>query len=173
LFDISFFGVGMSLFTSRSLFLLAFIGCLLTMLGALYLEHALALEPCPLCIVQRICVMLFGVVCLLAAVHGPGMLGQRLYSVLLLVIVAAGGGTAARQIWLQSLPPEQTPACIPPLDYLMDSLPFQDVVSVVLHGSADCAEVTWTLFTLSIAEWSLLAFVGMLLFSLLQLLRRA
>ncbi|SDU33999.1 disulfide bond formation protein DsbB [Pseudomonas pohangensis] len=163
----------MSFLTSRGLFLLAFIGCLLIMAGALYLEHVVGLEPCPLCIVQRICVMLFGLVCLLAAVHGPGMLGQRIYAVLLLLIVAAGGGTAARQVWLQSMPADQLPACIPPLDYLMDSLPFQDVVKVVLHGSADCAEVSWSLFTLSIAEWSLLAFLGMLVFALLQLLRRS
>ncbi len=159
--------------SSRTLFLLAFIGCLLIMLGALYLEHVVGLEPCPLCIVQRVCVMLFGVASLLAALHGPGKVGQRIYAVVLLLIAAAGAGTAARQVWLQSVPADQLPACIPPLDYLMDSLPFQDVVRVVLHGSADCAEVSWTLFTLSIAEWSLLAFAGMLLFSLLQLLRRA
>lgn len=163
----------MSFLTSRTLFLLAFIGCLLIMAGALYLEHVVGLEPCPLCIVQRICVMLFGILCLLAALHGPGVTGQRLYSVLLLLIVGVGGGTAARQVWLQSVPADQLPACIPPLDYLMDALPFQDVVSVVLHGSANCAEVSWSLFTLSIAEWSLLAFIGMLVFSLLQLLRRA
>ena len=148
--------------SSRTLFLLAFIGCLLIMAGALYLEHVVGLEPCPLCIVQRICVMLFGVLCLVAAVHNPGRLGQCLYAGLLLLLTLAGGGTAARQVWLQSVPADQLPSCIPPLDYLMDSL----------HGSADCAEVGWTLFTLSIAEWSLLAFAGMLLFSLLQLLRR-
>lgn len=163
----------MSLFSSRRLFLLAFVGCVLIMLGALYLEHVVGLQPCPLCIVQRICMMLFGAVCLLAALHGPGQLGQRAYAILLLLIAAAGGGTAMRQVWLQSIPADQLPACIPPLDYLMDSLPFQDVVRVVLHGSADCAEVSWTLFTLGIAEWSLLAFAGMMVFSLLQLLRRA
>ena len=163
----------MAFFSSRRLFLLAFVGCLLIMLGALYLEHVVGLEPCPLCIVQRICVMLFAAVCLLAALQGPGKTGQRAYALLLLLIAAAGGGTAVRQVWLQSMPAEQLPACIPPLDYLMDSLPFQDVVRLVLHGSADCAEVSWTLFTLSIAEWSLLAFAGMLAFSLLQLLRRA
>ena len=163
----------MSFLSSRSLFLLAFIGCLLIMAGALYLEHVVGLAPCPLCVVQRICVILFGLACLIAALHGPGLLGQRLYACLLLLLALAGGGTAARQVWLQSVPADQLPSCIPPLDYLMDTLPFQKIVAVVLHGSADCAEVTWTLFSLSIAEWSLLAFVGMLLFSLLQLLRRA
>jgi disulfide bond formation protein DsbB len=43
---------------------------------------------------------------------------------------------------------------------------------LVLHGSADCAEVNWTLLGMSIPEWSLLAFVMMVAFSLYQLLRR-
>lgn len=162
----------MPLVSSRTLFLLAFVGCLLIMAGALYLEHVVGLQPCPLCVVQRVCVMLFGLLCLLAAVHGPGMLGQRLYAGLLMLITLTGAGTAARQVWLQSVPADQLPSCIPPLDYLMDTLPFQEIVRVVLHGSADCAEVSWTLFTLSVAEWSLLAFVGMLVFALLQMFRR-
>ena len=162
----------MPLVSSRTLFLLAFVGCLLIMAGALYLEHVVGLQPCPLCVVQRVCVMLFGLLCLLAAVHGPGMLGQRLYAGLLMLITLTGAGTAARQVWLQSVPADQLPSCIPPLDYLMDTLPFQDIVQVVLHGRADCAEVSWTLFTLSVAEWSLLAFVGMLVFALLQMFRR-
>ena len=162
----------MAFFSSRRLFLLAFVGCVLIMLGAVYLEHVVGLQPCPLCVVQRVCVMLFGLLCLLAAVHGPGMLGQRLYAGLLMLITLTGAGTAARQVWLQSVPADQLPSCIPPLDYLMDTLPFQEIVRVVLHGSADCAEVSWTLFTLSVAEWSLLAFVGMLVFALLQMFRR-
>ena len=44
---------------------------------------------------------------------------------------------------------------------------------LVLHGSADCAEVNWTLLGMSIPEWSLLAFAGMVLFAGYQLLRRA
>lgn len=162
----------MSLASPRHLYLLAFVGCLLLMAGALYLEHQVGLEPCPLCIVQRVCVILFGLVCLLAAIHGPGRLGVRLYAVLTLLIAAAGAGTAGRQVWLQHIPADQLPSCLPPLDYLMDALPLQDIVRLVLHGSADCAEAGWTLLGLNVPQWSLLAFVGMLLFSLLQLLRR-
>lgn len=157
----------------RTLFLLAFLACVAIMGGALYLEHVLGQEPCPLCIVQRICVIVFGVFCLLAALQGPARTGQRVYAVLLLLAAGVGAGTAGRQVWLQNMPTDQLPACIPPLDYLMDTLPFQDIIRVVLHGSADCAAVSWTLLGMSIAEWSLLAFVGMLVFSFYQLLRRA
>lgn len=163
----------MSLARPRSLFLLGFLGCVVLMGVALYLEHAVGLTPCPLCIVQRICVIAFGVFCLIAAIHGPGRTGQRVYAAFALLSGAAGAATAGRQVWLQSVPADQLPSCLPSLEYMMGALPFQEIVRLVLHGTADCAEVTWTLFGLSIPEWSLLAFAGMILFALYQLLRRA
>ncbi|MGX5221383.1 disulfide bond formation protein B [Pseudomonas segetis] len=162
----------MQLASPRSLFLLAFLGCVALMGGALYLEHVVGLEPCPLCILQRIAVILFGLFCLIAAIHGPGRIGRRIYAALALFSALVGAGTAARQIWLQSIPADQLPACLPSLEYMMDALPFQEIIRVVLHGSADCAEVNWTLFGMSIPEWSLLAFIAMIIFALLQLFRR-
>ncbi|MCO6055860.1 disulfide bond formation protein B [Pseudomonas sp. MOB-449] len=162
----------MSLASPRSLFLLAFLACVAVMGGALYLEHALGLEPCPLCIVQRIFIIGFGIICLIAALHGPERMGRRIYAALALLFAVGGAATAGRQVWLQSVPADQLPACLPSLDYIMEALPFQDIVKLMLHGTADCAEVTWTLFGMSIPEWSLLAFAGCILFSLYQLLRR-
>ncbi|WP_349568544.1 disulfide bond formation protein B [Azotobacter salinestris] len=163
----------MSLASPRSLFLLAFLGCIALLGGALYLEHGVGLEPCPLCIVQRIFVILFGLVCLVAALHGPAPTGQRLYAGVALFAALGGAATAGRQVWLQNIPPDQLPSCLPSLEYMMEALPFQEIVRQVLHGTADCAEVGWTLFGMSLPEWSLLAFVAMILFTLLQLLRQA
>lgn len=163
----------MNLLSSRALFFLAFLGCALTMAIALYLEHAMGLLPCPLCIVQRVCVIAFGLLCLIAALHGPERTGQRVYAGLTLLFAVFGGGTAVRQIWLQSLPPDQLPSCLPSLEYMMEALPFQEIVRLVLHGTAECAEVKWTLLGLSVPEWSLLAFLFLGLFSLCQFVRRA
>jgi protein dithiol:quinone oxidoreductase len=162
----------MSLASPRGLFFAAFIFCLATMGGALYLEHVLGQEPCPLCVVQRVCIIIFGLICAAAAVHAPGRGGQRGYAGVALLSALAGAGTAGRQVWLQNVPADELPACLPSLDYMMQALPFQDIVRLVLHGSADCAEVNWTLLGMSIPEWSLLAFVGLIVFSVYQLLRR-
>lgn len=162
----------MSQASPRLMFLLAFIASLLIMAGALYLEHVVGLAPCPLCIVQRVAVIAFGLVCLLAALHGPARLGRRIYAALALLSAAGGAAMAGRQIWLQGVPPDELPACLPSLDYMLEALPFLETLRLLLHGTADCAEITWTLFGMSIAEWSLLAFIGMLLFALYQLLRR-
>ena len=73
---------------------------------------------------------------------------------------------------LKGVPADQLEACLPSLEFMMEALPMQDIVRLVFQGSADCAEVKWTLFGMSIPEWSLLGFIGMLLFCLFQLLRR-
>ena len=159
----------MSPASPRSLFLFAFLACVAIMGGALYLEHVLGQQPCPLCIIQRVCVIVFGVVCLLAAVHAPG----RGYAGLAGLAALVGAGTAGRQVWLQNVPLDQLPACLPSFDYMLEALPFQEIFRLVLQGSADCAEVNWTLLGMSIPEWSLLAFAGMLLFAGYQWLRRA
>jgi len=163
----------MSPFGSRLLFLLGFAFCLVLMLVALYLEHVKGLIPCPLCLVQRGFFILAGIACLIGALHNPARLGRRIYAITLLLFAALGAASAGRQIWLQTLPPEQLAACLPPLDFMLEVMPFTEVLGKVLHGTADCAEVSWTLFGLSIADWSLLAFCGLMALALFQLFRRA
>lgn len=163
----------MQLPATRSLFLLAFLGCLGLMAIALYLEHVQGIEPCPLCHVQRFAVVLFGVICLLAAIHSPARLGQRIYAVLGSLTAVFGIATAGRQIWLQGLPKDQLPACLPSLEFMLEAFPLQEVISKMLHGTADCAEVTWTLLGLSIAELSMINFLTMLAFSVFIVLRKS
>lgn len=162
----------MQLPPTRLLFLLAFLGCAGLMAVALYLEHVTGLEPCPLCHVQRLAVVLFGSVCLLATLHNPALLGRRIYALLAMLAAAFGIATAGRQIWLQGLPEDQLPACLPPLEFMLEAFPLQDIITKMLHGTADCAEVNWTLLGFNIAELSMLSFIGMLVFSLFILLRK-
>ena len=162
----------MQLPSSRLLFSFAFLGCAGIIAIALYLEHVVGLVPCPLCYVQRVAVILFGMVCLLAARHNPACLGQRIYAVLSALAAGLGLAAAGRQIWLQGLPEDQLPACLPSLDYMLEAFPIQDIISKMLHGTADCAEVTWTLLGLNLAEFSLIGFIMMLIFSIFIMLRK-
>src|SRR5690606_41276694 len=106
----------------RSLFFLAFAGCALLIGVALYMEHVMGLLPCPLCIVQRICIIGFGLVCLVAGIHSPGRGGRVAYSVLALLFAILGAATAGRQIWLQSVPADQLPSCLPSPESMMEAL---------------------------------------------------
>ncbi len=127
---------------------------------AYYLQHG-GLEPCPLCIFQRMAVFALGVVFLLAFVHNAGRLGGRVYAVLMGLTALVGMGLSGRHIYIQALPEGSVPACGATLDYLMDVFPLTDVIRKVLTGSGECAKVDWELFGLSMPVWVFVAYLGL------------
>ncbi|MFT4712322.1 MAG: disulfide bond formation protein DsbB [Candidatus Azotimanducaceae bacterium] len=129
---------------------------------ALYMEHAMGLEPCNLCILQRVAVIATALVALFAGIHGPNIVGIKIYASLGLLTSLAGAGLSGRQLWLQSLPADQVPACGPSLDYLVDIFPLTQVLSMVLEGDGDCAEVVWSFLGISIPGWTLVGFFGLI-----------
>jgi protein dithiol:quinone oxidoreductase len=138
---------------------LGFLACAGLMAYALYAQHVLGLEPCPLCVFQRVGVIAMGVVFALAALHNPGAIGRRVYAAVLALAALGAGGVAARHLWLQTLPPERVPACGPGLDYMLESFPFTEVLQTVLSGSGECAKVDWSLLGLAMPAWVLIAVV--------------
>lgn len=124
---------------------------------ALYAQHVLGLEPCPLCIFQRVAVIGLGGLFLLAALHPAGPAGRRAYAALIGVVALAGSGVAGRHVWLTTLPPERVPACGPGLDFMLESFPLQEALAMVLSGSGECASVDWRFLGLSMPAWVLFA----------------
>jgi disulfide bond formation protein DsbB len=122
---------------------------------------------------QRVAVIGWGVFALAAAIHNPGTRGVRIYAGLCALSAAGGGAIAARHVWLQHLPEDQVPACGPSLEYMLETLPFTETISLVLMGDGNCAETMWTFLGLSIPEQTLLLFVVTTLICLWQMLRRA
>jgi disulfide bond formation protein DsbB len=127
---------------------------------ALYLQYVLDIDPCPLCVLQRICVTAMGLIFLVASVHNPGRVGATVYAVLQFLSGGIGATFATRQVWLQSLSKDQLPACGMSLNYMLESLPFADVVRKVFESSGECAEKGWEFLHLSIAGWMLVFFVA-------------
>jgi len=152
-------------------YLLGFAVCAGLMAFALYLQFGLDLDPCPLCILQRVAVVAMGLVFLVAAIHNPGRFGATVYAVLQLALGGAGAGLALRQLWLQSLPKDQVPVCGMSLAYMMDTLPLTETLRKVLEGSGECAEKAWEFLHLSIAGWTLVFFVAAIVASF-ALIRR-
>ncbi|MFT7689133.1 MAG: disulfide bond formation protein DsbB, partial [Candidatus Azotimanducaceae bacterium] len=93
--------------SSRAIYALVFLGCVGLLGVALYMEHVMSLDPCPLCIFQRVMVLATGIVALLAALHGPQQLGVKIYGGLMILTATIGGAISTRQLWLQSLPEDQ------------------------------------------------------------------
>jgi disulfide bond formation protein DsbB len=142
---------------------IVFAGLLLLSVAAMAFAYALqyygGLSPCPLCMTQRLFVVLWGVVALIALLHNPSGWGSRAYGALCALAAATGGAVAARHVWLQHLPPEQVPACGPSLEYMLETLPFSETLKLVMMGDGNCAETVWTLLGFSIPEQTLALFV--------------
>ena len=156
---------------------LVFFGLALTALVAMlfasiYLEQILGLAPCPLCMTQRFFVVLWGGIALVAALHNPAGWGQKVYASLCALAAIGGGAIAVRHVWLQHLPPDQVPACGPSLEYMLDTLPFSETLSLVLMGDGNCAETMWTFLGLTIPEQTLIMASGVTLVCLWQLFRK-
>ena len=145
--------------------------CILSLIIVYYLDGVLGLEPCPLCMTQRVFVVGSGFVTLLALLHGPGVVGRRIYAALAGLIAIGGGAVAGRHIWLQNLPEDQVPACGPGLEYMLENFPLGETLELILMGDGNCAEVVWTFAGLSIPEQALVLFVALVIANLWQMLR--
>lgn len=146
----------------RIAYLLGALTCAGLMGYALYVQYGLQLEPCPLCVMQRVAVIGAGIVFLLAAAHNPGRAGAVMYAALIVIVAGAGAIVAGRHVWLQSLPPDQVPACGPGLSYMLETLPFADVLATVFKGSGECAKIDWRFLDITMPGWTLVFFVSMI-----------
>ena len=152
-------------------YLLGFVLCAALMGWAFWLQYGMGLEPCPLCMFQRVAVSAIGIVFLLALIHNPLRFGAAVYAGLILLFAAGGVAFASRQVWLQSLPKDQVPACGMGISYMMDTMPFLDVITKVFAGSGECADKAWVFLGLSIAGWTFVFFIAVTVYAL-ALIRR-
>lgn len=157
--------------SARSLNLAGFLACAALLGYAYYAQYVLHLDPCPLCIFQRVGVFATGVVFLAAAVHGPRRWGRTVYAALLALAAGATVGVAARQLYIQHLPPGSVPTCGASLDIMLQFLPLKDVLVKVLSGSGECAKVDWRLLGLAMPAWVLIAALALGAFGVFANLR--
>jgi len=140
---------------------LGFLACAGLLGYALYTQFFMGLQPCPLCIFQRIPVFVLGVLFLSAALHNPGRSAARIYGVLQLIAVVAGLGISGRHVWIQAQPPGTVAACGADLNYMMEIMPVTDVITKVLTGSGECGKVDWRLLGLSMPWWVLFSLAAL------------
>ncbi len=150
------------MFESRGFNLFMAFVCHQLLIVAFYFQYVEGMEPCPLCIFQRVAVFFLGLWFLLHGLHKP-LAGSRwhyLYNIGGLLSSLIGAGIAARHAYLQNLPADEVPTCGPSLDYLTEMLPFFELIDVVLKGSGECAKVSWSMLGLSMPSWVLVFFIG-------------
>ena len=154
---------------ARIWFLLGALACLSLLSMGAYFQLGLGLEPCPLCISQRLAILLTGIIFLIAGLHNPGPVGIKRYGLLGTLSALFGASISTRHVWLQHLPPEQVPECSPGISFMLQNFPLFDTVKLMLNGTGDCAKIDWTLLGFSMPAWTLVAFLSLATLSLLQI----
>ena len=151
----------MTLPNRRLLNLAGFLACAGMMGFALYAQYALFLDPCPLCVFQRIATISLGVVFLLAFLHNPGNVGSKVYAALVTLTAGFGVGVATWHVRLQNMPTDEVPSCGPGFEYIMDNFALFDALSLIFEGSGECADVVWRLLGLSMPSWVIIGLGGL------------
>lgn len=146
------------------------LACVLMLAFGLYLQHVVGLEPCPMCIVQRYALMLVALFTGLAALFNSRGL-QVTGGVLALVAAVGGAYTAAQQSWLQWYPPEVV-SCGRDLYGMIETFPLKRALPMIFRGGGDCSKIDWSLFGLTLANWSFVAFAVLSVLLLVLLFRR-
>lgn len=144
--------------------------CFLMSLGmlfvSLFFELYLKLDPCPLCVIQRLIVMVLASFFFLTFIHAPKAWGRRAYGGLLTITSVSGVAVAARQCWLQGFSTEKVSDCSASLGFWIKNLPVNKVIEKLYLGSGECSDVSWTLMGFSLPELSFFAFILFLIYSL-------
>jgi len=146
---------------------------LASIIAALIMQHRFEMEPCPLCITQRLFVIGAGAMAFIAFLHNPLLLiFKRVYALAGLLLSLVGGGVSARHVWLQSLPEDQAPACGPGLEYMFDTFPLMEALTLLFKGDGNCADVVWSFLGLSIPGWTFVLFSLFSLGFIMQMTRK-
>ena len=138
-----------------------------------YLQYVQGLEPCPLCMVQRLFFYLLVATFVVAALHAPGRVGAWIYTAFAVLFAAGGAATAGRQVWLQHLPADKVPQCGPDLFFMLENMPLSRTLQKLIQGSGECAAVDWKFLGLSIAGWSLVWFIALAVYAVWLAARRS
>lgn len=137
--------------------------------GALVLQHFYGLNPCPLCIFQRIAFILVAVLSIAAALLGPRR-SAAWFGAGAVLMSLVGASIAAWHLRLLAQPEKL--ACGPQLSDMLDNFPLTHVLPRVFAGSGDCAAAGEPIFGMSLAAWALLWFLFFALASIGALARR-
>ncbi len=139
---------------------------------ALFIQQKYNLDPCPLCISQRIAFMVLGGLFLLAVLHGPKGKWRIAHGVLQVAATMVGAAIASRHIWIQAHPEEVMEECGAGFDFMVENFPASQTIQLIFNGSGECAKIDWTLFGLTIPQLSLMAFAGLAVYAVILAVKK-
>ena len=139
--------------------------------SAFYAEFNLHIEPCPLCIAERVILFAILIPTTIFFIHNPkSKIFKWIYSIMIIIIAGFGIKVSAHHVWLTNLPPDQQPlSCGMPLDVMYQNLPLHSFLHKVLMGDAECAKVNWHILGINAPTVVVALFTFILLLTLIIL----
>lgn len=148
------------IFSGKSGYILGGVGCFATVVLALVIQTQYHLEPCPLCITQRMFFMGLGVLFFMGAFVNSSAIYAKILTVLQVLTALGGAGWAVRHWYLQAHKGEIIADCGVGFDYMFDNFPLEKMFKLIFKGTGDCAAIDWTFLGLTLPQLALITFVG-------------
>ncbi|MCZ0944032.1 MAG: disulfide bond formation protein B, partial [Gammaproteobacteria bacterium] len=142
-------------FNSADYALAAIALCGVLLFGAEIMEHRFAMDPCPMCLMQRLWIFAAGLAAYAGLAHNPRW---GIYPLLTIVASLIGGAVSAHQLWLQSS--SQLGGCGRPAGYMIDNSPWRETLSAMFFGDGSCQPSYF--LGLDLALWALLGFAALI-----------
>lgn len=127
---------------------------------ALFIQTKFNLEPCPLCITQRMFFMGLGVLFLIHAFLPKVNFLQKTFTLVEVLTALGGAGWALRHWYLQANKESMVADCGVGFDYMFENFPLKKMFTLIFKGTGDCATIDWTFLGLTLPQLALMAFVG-------------
>ena len=139
-------------FASIALFCAASLGF------ALYLQNFAYVIPCPLCIFQRIGLIVCGILAMLASIL-PFSRQPKIWPSLIACSALIGAAVSIRHIQIQqTLATDAPQSCGASLDFMLQTNTLPAVVANVLAGHGDCTIIDWQLGFLTLPKLALIGY---------------
>jgi disulfide bond formation protein DsbB len=130
-----------------------------------FMAQMLNLAACPLCILQRMLYLLLTLTAILGASVAHHPTGRRLAAAVNVIVAGTGSYVAGYQVWIQRFAPKTN--CVADEPWWESFVYWAgDRIPLFFRPSGLCSDPAWKLLGLSIAEWSLLVFTSLALWSL-------
>lgn len=149
-----------TLLSGKTGYLLGFVKCFVIVALALYIQTQNNLEPCPLCITQRIIFMSLGILFLIAAFIPPASILKKAFLALQVLTALGGMGVAIRHWYLQANKESMIADCGVGFDYMFENFPLQKAFKLLFRGTGDCAAIDWTFLGLTLPQLALISFAA-------------
>ena len=129
--------------------------------AALLIQLIYELEPCPLCITQRIIFIVIGFIFVFFLLLKHNFIPRIAHLLMLATASITGIVFSARHIMIQEKWITVPAECGIDLNYMFENFPLTQAMNLLFKGTGDCSNIDWNFIGITLPQ---LALMGYLLF---------